>query len=154
MNILTPLPLGDGVFTSTYQNKSWRLRIIQREGTWTAEEAWSSPVQAYMSSPVLHEGHAYLHLQNQRFACLDLATGKQLWISPPFGKYASLVRRADRILALDSGGRLLLFRASPAAFELISERKIAESEAWAHLAVAGPDIVVRDLDGVSLWRWE
>ena len=47
----------------------------------------------------------------------------------------------------------MLFR-SPAAFLLISERKIAESEAWAHLAVAGPDIVVRDLDGVSLWRWE
>jgi outer membrane protein assembly factor BamB len=154
MNILTPLPLGDGVFTSSYQNKSWRLRISERDGAWSSAEAWSSPVQAYMSSPILHEGHAYLHLQNQRFACLDMTTGRQLWISPPFGKYASLVRRGDRILALDAGGRLLLFRASPDAFELLSERKVAEAESWAHLAVAGADVLVRDLDGVSSWRWE
>jgi outer membrane protein assembly factor BamB len=30
-----------------------------------------------MSTPVVIDGHAYLHLRSQRFTCVDLATGKQ-----------------------------------------------------------------------------
>jgi hypothetical protein len=33
----------------------------------------------------------YMHLRNQRFACLNLVTGEEDWISTPFGKYWSLV---------------------------------------------------------------
>ena len=38
-----------------------------------------SKASAYMSSPVLYEGHAYVLIQDGNFACYDLKTGKECW---------------------------------------------------------------------------
>ena len=97
------------------------------------------------------DGHSYVHLRNQRFACFDLATGTERWRSRPFGKYASLVAAGDKILALDQKGELLLIRANPEKFELIDRRKVGD-DSWAHVAVSGKDIVVRNLNEVVLFR--
>ena len=98
-------------------------------------------------------GHVYLHLQNRRFTCIDLATGERTWTSKPFGKYASLVAQEDKILALDASGRLLLIQANPSEFEMLDEREISESETWAHLAVSDDTLFVRELDALSAYRW-
>jgi outer membrane protein assembly factor BamB len=154
MNILTPAVVGDAVFTASYQNKA-RLYKVSRDGdAWAVAEAWSSKDTGYMSSPVVVGGHAYLHLQNQRFGCLDLKTGATTWTSTPFGKYASLVAQGDRILALDQTGLLLLFKADPAEFELIDKKKVADAETWAHLAVAGDEVYVRELGALAAYRWK
>jgi hypothetical protein len=106
-----------------------------------------------MSSPVIIAGHAYLHLGNGRFTCIRLADGERTWTSDPFGKYASLVAQGDRILALDERGILLLIQADPAAFRLLGQAKVAEGDAWAHLAIVGDEVVVRELKAVSAFRW-
>ena len=128
-------------------------------GAQPAEPAWRNKVQGYMSSPIIRGGHAYVHLRNQRFASLDLATGKEDWITEPFGKYWSLVAQGDRLLALDETGDLRLVRATPEKFELLGEAKVSQRESWAHLAVtAGPDGVtelwIRDISGITAWRWK
>lgn len=48
---------------------------------------------------------------------------------------------------------LLLLRANPREFELLDERKVSDDEAWAHTAVSGEDVIVRELNAVSLFRW-
>ena len=117
------------------------------------ETVWSNNVQGYMSTPVVIDGHAYIHLQNRRFACIDLESGERTWTSQPYGKYASLVAQGDRILALDAKGRLLLVRANPVEFELLGEVEISEEETWAHLAVRGEELFVRELGGIVGYRW-
>ncbi|MFN0120424.1 MAG: PQQ-binding-like beta-propeller repeat protein [Blastocatellia bacterium] len=153
MNILTPVVFGDAVFTSSYQNKSWLFRINGAGAKYNVEEAWNNNAQGYMSTPVVIDGHAYLHMGNQRFTCVNLRTGERTWTSKPFGKYVSMVARRDGILALDERGVLLLLRANPAEFELLSEKKISEEEAWGHLAVSGEDLFVRELNAVTALRW-
>jgi outer membrane protein assembly factor BamB len=153
MNILTPVPFEDGIFTSSYRNKSWLFAVLKSEGKFKVEEAWDSKTQGYMSTPVVIDGHAYLHLQNQRFTCIDLRTGERTWTSEPFGKYCSMVAQKDRVLALDQVGRLLLFRANPKEFELLDERKVSDEETWAHIAVSGDEIFVRELNALSAFRW-
>ncbi len=153
MNILTPVKFGDGIFTSSYQNKSWLYRASKTAGKFSIEEAWNNSVQGYMSSPVVIDGHAYLHLQNQRFTCIDLNTGERTWTSKPYGKYSSLVAQKDRVLALDQSGKLLLLKANPKEFELFDERKVSDAETWAHLAVCGNEIVIRELNALSVFRW-
>jgi len=153
MNILTPTVAGDAVFTSSYQNKSWLYRLETSAAGVAAREAWSNNAQGYMSSPVINAGHAYLHLGNGRFTCIRLADGERTWTSDPFGKYASLVAQGDRILALDERGILLLIQADPAAFRLLGQAKVAEGDAWAHLAIVGDEVVVRELKAVSAFRW-
>ncbi len=154
MNILTPVAVGDGIFTSSYGNKSWLFAITRAQDRFAVAEAWSNKAHGYMSTPVVVDGHAYLHLQNQRFACINLKTGERTWTSPPFGRYCSLVAQGDRILALDERGVLLLLRANPKAFELLDQQKISSAETWAHLAVAGQELYVRELNALAAYRWK
>ncbi len=153
MNILTPTVVGDSVFTSSYQNAAWMFDV-QTSGTGMAlASRWTSKSKAYMSSPVVIDGHIYMHLQNNRFTCIDAATGKTKWTTTPFGKYWSMVTQGDKILALDQRGELLLINATPEKFDLVDRRKISRQPTWAHLAVAGDMIFVRELKAQAAYRW-
>jgi len=155
MNILTPVPVGDAVFTSSYGGKSWlyALEPSNDAARLNVREQWTNKTQGYMSTPVVIDGHVYLHLRNQRFACIEIASGKERWISQPFGKYWSLVAQDRRILALDERGDLLLLNANPEKFELLSQRHVSDSPTWAHLAVCDNEVFVRDLKGLTVHRW-
>ena len=154
MNILTPVAFGDALFTSSYQNKSWLYKASEANGKFQVEEAWSNNAQGYMSTPVVIDGHAYLHLGNRRFTCIKLDTGERTWTSKPFGKYCSMVAQKDRILALDQRGILLLIKANPNEFEVLDERKVSDEETWAHIAVSGEEVFVRDLNALHVFRWK
>ena len=155
MNILTPVVIGDQIFTSSYGGGSFLYEVSQLiDGQFTVRQVWRNKVQGYMSSPVVVDGHIYLHLRNQRFACLEIATGEERWITQPFGKYWSLIASDHRILALDERGELLLIRVNPAEFELIDRRKISSQPTWAHLAVVEGEIVIRELQGLMSLQWQ
>jgi outer membrane protein assembly factor BamB len=154
MNIVTPTVHDGKVFTTSYGGGSFLFAVDRARAERPVEQLWRNKVQGYMSSPIVIGGHAYVHLRNQRFACLDLATGKEAWITKPFGKYWSLVANGEQILALDETGDLRLIRATPDAFELVGEAKVAEEESWAHLAVEGRELYVRDLEGLTAYEWK
>lgn len=159
MNIITPTIEGDLAFASTYGGKTNAYKIVNRsdkadEPKFEVDTAWTEASQGYMSSPVVINGHAYVHLRNQRFACFDLAEGKKTWTTEPFGKYWNLVARQDRILALDEKGELLLIEADPKEFKLLSRRKVSDDSAWAHLAVADGKLFIRELKALTVWNWK
>ncbi len=154
MNILTPTTYGDAIFTSSYGGKSLLIDIKNVDGKWQAQERWSYKAEGYMSSPIIIGDYVYLHLKNRRFTCIDLKTGEATWTSRPFGQYWSLVANGDRMLALDQKGELLLIRANPKEFELIERRELTEAETWAHLAIAGGQVAVRELKAISLYDWK
>lgn len=154
MNILTPTVIDNKVFTSSYRNNSWMFDISAGQESLTAKQAWTNRAAAYMSSPIVVDGHIYMHLQNQRFTCIDSKTGKTLWTTKPYGKYWSLVYNNDRILALDERGELLLIKANPQKFELIDSRKVSQSSAWAHLASDRDQVFVRSLDALVAYQWQ
>ena len=78
MNILTPAVIGNRIFTSSYGGGSFLFEITRSEiGQFAVKQVWRNKVQGYMSSPVVIDNHVYLHLRNQRFACIDIATGKE-----------------------------------------------------------------------------
>jgi outer membrane protein assembly factor BamB len=106
-----------------------------------------------MSSPIVIDGHLYMHLGNQRLECIDLASGESRWRSESFGKYWSLVYQDDKILALDEAGMLYLIRANPEAFDLLDSLEVSKQQTWGHLAVDGDQIFVRELEGISAFGW-
>lgn len=154
MNIVTPSVHDGRVFTTSYGGGSFLFAIDPANTQKPVEQIWRNKVQGYMSSPIVMGDHAYVHLRNQRFACLDLATGKEAWITKPFGRYWSMVAQGDRILALDETGDVRLIKATPEQFELLGEAKVAAEESWAHLAIEGQELYVRDLEGLSAYRWK
>jgi len=159
MNILTPIVFGDAIFTSSYGGKSWLFDLVQSGDTTATDkniavtQRWQNKTQGYMSTPVVIDGHIYTHLKNQRFACIELATGKERWVTTPFGRYWSLIAQGRRILALDEQGELLLINANPEKFELLGQRHVSDSPTWAHLAVCGSEVFVRDLKGLTVYHW-
>ena len=155
MNILTPQPVGgDGVFTSTYGGNTQLVKVLSAGGKLAPQDGWATKYEGHMTSPVVVGGHAYLLGKDQRMVCFDLATGKQAWRSDMgFGTYWSLIAAGDKLLALDNRGTLYLLRANTKEFDLLAETKVADSETWAHLAVAGGEVFVRDLTGLTAFRW-
>jgi len=156
MNIVTPTVTAGRIFTTSYGGGSFLFSVgaPAAEGARPVETVWRNKVQGYMSSPIVIGGHAYVHLRNQRFACIELATGKEAWITTPFGRYWSMVAQGDRILALDETGDLRLIRATPEKYDLLGEMKVADKESWAHVAVDQGTVYVRDLEGITAYQWK
>lgn len=174
MNILTPLVNGDAVFTSAYGSRGFLYQVLASTSdasdapapAFTVTEAWTSRAQGYMTSPVLVNGHAYLFLRSNRFTCVDLATGKDTFISGPTGdEYWSLVNQSDRILSLSNTGKLRLIEANPGAYTVLGELDLVEGPSWAHLAVTSPlatddtpltqgaDLFIRSQTALHAFHW-
>lgn len=156
MNILTPTFFGDaGVFTSTYGGVTQLLNVKADGDTLSTEQAWKLRIEANMSTPVVIDGHAYLHRRDKRFSCIDLASGQERWtVAPSLSDYVSLVTDGKKILALDSKGELLLIRHNTEKFDLIERKKISTQETWGHLAVCGDELFVREQRGLVKLKWD
>ncbi len=57
------------------------------------------------------------------------------------------------MLVLDERGDLMLLEASADEYKQIDLRHVSDTESWAHLAVAGDQVFVRHLDGLTVYRW-
>ena len=77
--------------------------------------------------------------------CVELATGKEVWNRPNVGKYhAALLRTADgNLLMHDDQGDLRLLAPNVKEYQELARSK-ACGPTWAHPAVAGGKIYVRD----------
>jgi outer membrane protein assembly factor BamB len=155
MNILTPTIIDNAVLASTYGGRTQMIKIDKNEKGFSTSVAWDNRLQGYMSSPVVIGNYIYLHMRSKRLACVDLTTGEIKWTtSRSFGDYWSMVSRGQKILALDQNGMLYLIRANPEKFDLIDERRVSDGETWAHLAVVGTDLFVRELNSMMVFDWK
>ncbi len=155
MNILTPVMVGERVFSSAHSGRSRLFEVgLGASDQLKVDQVWENKAQGYMSTPIVLDGHAYMHLKNERFACIDLKTGEDRWTSTTFGKYWSMVGSVDdrEILALDSDGTLRLIAADPRELRIIDQIKVAD-DSWAHLAVDGNHLIVRALDAIRVYDW-
>lgn len=162
-NVLTPALYQERVFGSNIfgsyliagaEVKAAEPAEVRKPG----DVLWRQSSAGYLSSPVVRDGHAYLHLYNQRFACLDLATGKQTWHTKPLGVYWSMVMQGDKVLALSERGVLRMFVVSPTGCDARGEVTLQDENGkarstWAHLAVVGRELYIRDLTGLSMYVW-
>lgn len=154
MNILTPLPFGDAVFTSAYGGRGHLYGVAQQDGKLTSERKWTNRVQAYMSTPVVIDDHAYVYLRSKRFCCVHMPSGELKWTSPSIAdENWSLVANGNQILALSEDGELYLIAANTKEYDLLDVIEVADSETWAHLAVDGNQVLIRELDGLSAFTW-
>ena len=118
--VLRPFVYGDGVSTSSRHSQTGYYPIAFEDGVFSIERAWRNKVVDYLSYPILFEDHAYMHLMNQRMACVDLKTGKENWSSKErLGMYISQIVQGDRFLALSNEGELMLIRMNPEGLDIL-----------------------------------
>jgi outer membrane protein assembly factor BamB len=136
----TPIKAGDAYIASSVTAGMVAVRVSDRDGKPTPTQVWKNPtLTCYFSTPIpvgkdhlfLVTGVASLVNPSITLRCVELATGKEVWNRPKVGKYhAALLRMSD--------GNLLMH----------DDQELAKSKAcgptWAHPAVAGGKVFVRD----------
>lgn len=148
--IVTPLVWKGGVVFAGRSNGGTRAIRLRREGERCAyEEIWKRDAPVYMSSPVI-SGDSYFALEHGtgRLFCLRLEDGSLAWKEGDFGDYASLVLAGDKILILDSSGRLIVIEASRESYREVASYRVSEKPTYAHLVVAGSRLLARDAASV------
>ena len=109
-----------------------------------------------MSSPVLIGETIYgLTLRSRgQFVAIDAASGKTLWNTQGReGENASMLGSRAWLLASTADGILVVARANPQKYEEVRRYQIAQSALWAHPAITGNSIIVKDVDKVICWSF-
>jgi outer membrane protein assembly factor BamB len=148
--ITTPLVWNGNVVFAGRDRGGTRVLQLRRDGKDVkTEEVWRKKAPVYMSSPVIR-GDAYFAVEHRtgRLFCLHLADGALAWKHGTFGDYASLVLAGDRLLILDSGGRLTVIEATSEAYREVATLRVSDSKTYAHLVVVGSRLYVRDAQQV------
>ena len=154
-NSVTPIVVGDLLIYSGLEGGTTAVRLARKENQWVASPVWKNDqISMYMSSPVISKTAIY-GLSNRssgQFVALDLATGKTLWTTRGReGENASLIAAGSVLLLSTTGADLIVARANPAKFEEIRRYSVADSAMWAHPALAGRTLLVKDVDKLICW---
>jgi outer membrane protein assembly factor BamB len=156
-NSVTPLVRGDVVVYSGLNKPTAAVRIDRQGASWAAVPVWTNDqLPMYMSSPVRIGDTLFglTHRNRGQLFALDLASGKTLWTTTGReGENASVFGNPSWLLVSTTNGDLAIAKPDPAAFTEVRRYKIAESPVWAHPALAGRSIVVKDADTLICWRF-
>jgi outer membrane protein assembly factor BamB len=155
-NAVTPLVQGGVLIYSGLDRGVRAARVVRRGAGWALEQRWEDPeVAFYMSSPVADGGVVYglSHKKRGEFVALDAETGRLRWRSEGRqGENAALVVLPRALLLLTTEGELVVAAKGGERFAPLATYTVASTPTWAHPAVVGAGIVVKDAESVTLWR--
>ena len=83
------------------------------------------------------------------WVCLDFKTGQGVWESKKLGKGTLLAAAGHLYLRSETGGTLVLLAATPSGWQetgRFSQPNLSGKSTWAHLAISGGKLFVRDQD--------
>ncbi|MSQ95930.1 MAG: serine/threonine protein kinase [Gemmataceae bacterium] len=109
----------------------------------SGKTAWEIKTKVYVPSMLENRGYLYAVQDEGVTLCWKFDTGKEVWkgrVDGPFS--ASPVLVGDHIFATNEVGRTFIFKASPAAFELIAENQLV-GEVLATPTICGGRIYLR-----------
>lgn len=145
VNAATPLVIGDKLFlTASYGIGSVYASLVGDKATpiWDNDESLSSQY----ATPIEHKGHLYgIHGREDGTAdlrCVELATGKVKWSQPDYG-VAHIILADNKLLVLNTGGRLALVEPDPSAYREPSAAELGESVTRALPALSNGRLLVR-----------
>jgi outer membrane protein assembly factor BamB len=138
VNAATPLVIDDLIFLSaSYGTGAVLLRVkgAQLEKIWSGEDSLTN----HYSTSVYHDGHLYGYHgrqeHGQSFRAIELRTGKLRWSEERFGA-GTVTRVGNRLLLMRENGELMMIRATPERFEVISRAQILPGTVRAYPALA------------------
>jgi outer membrane protein assembly factor BamB len=157
-NIVTPIQYKDLLILSGLDKGVFAIRLGYSNEKWTTEQLWmNKEVSMYMNSPVL-VGDMLVGLSHKnkgQYFCLDPNTGKTLWTSDPRqGENAAILTAGGLVYALDTDANLKITRASVKGLQEVKRYNAASSATWAHPALTGKLLIVKDAGTLAAWALE
>ena len=156
-NAFTPIVFQDLLINAGLDQPLTAIRPKLDGGKWIAETVWTNlQTPMFMSSPVLIGATIYgLTLRSKgQFVAIEATSGKTLWNTQGReGENASVLGSRSWLLASTTEGNLVVARANPQKYEEVRRYQIAQSELWAHPAITGNSIIIKDVDKVICWSF-
>jgi outer membrane protein assembly factor BamB len=150
-NVPSPLVLPEArVFLSGgYDAGSMMLQLKPGSGGIVVETLFRLPPAIFgatQQTPIFRDGHIFGVRPDGQFVCLGL-DGKVVWASGVAHQFGlgSFLMASGLIYAVSDSGKLSLFEATPARFNLLAQAQVLKGrEAWGPMAMAGGRLLVRD----------
>lgn len=144
VNAADPIILGDKVFIASGYGHGCQL--LQIKGS-EAVELWQNKnMRSQMNGAIYKDGYFY-GLDDKKFTCLDMKTGKVMWSEKSTGK-GSVMMADGKLIILSDKGDLIIADPSPEAFKVISSAKILDGMCWSVPVLANGRIYARNnVDG-------
>jgi outer membrane protein assembly factor BamB len=154
-NSVTPVVANDLVIYAGLSNPTTAVRIVKEGSALVAKEVWKNPdVPMYMSTAVV-AGTTLIGLGQRnrgQFFAVDIATGKTLWTTRGREtENAALIRVPGHTLIQTVDGVLIVAKDSASGFEVVKRYDVADSSTWAHPALVGHQLYVRDANSLTAW---
>ncbi|HUE69392.1 MAG TPA: PQQ-binding-like beta-propeller repeat protein [Pirellulaceae bacterium] len=154
VNASLPVVAGNEVFISeTYGPGSALLSVApgKCDVVWQDDQRKRfKAMQTHWNTPIEVDGYLYAssgrHLNEAELRCIEWQTGDIQWSEPDLTR-ASLTYIDGHFLVLGEIGNLLLVKANPRKYELVSEMNLAPRPA----GIAGEGSTARDLPGDPFW---
>lgn len=153
-NVATAIAADGRVLISSGENHGTVLLQLKPVGdAFEPEEVWSSQgirsvLRSEWQTPILLSGKVF-GLDNigsagpvTNLACVDVATGEQLWKQPRFGK-SNLIAADGKLFFSTFAGELVIVRAAPTAFEELGRQPLLGATRQAP-ALADGHLYLRD----------
>jgi outer membrane protein assembly factor BamB len=156
-NAFTPIVFQDLLINAGLDHPVTAIRPKLDGGKWIAETVWTNlQTPMFMSSPVLIDRTIYglITRSKGQFVAIDAASGKNLWNTQGReGENASMMGSRSWLLASTTEGSFVVARPTPQKYEEVRRYRIAESAVWAHPAITGNSIIVKDADKLICWSF-
>jgi outer membrane protein assembly factor BamB len=136
---------GKVLFCTGYGTGSVMLQVASSgDGGWTAREIWKSrgKMKTKFTTAVLHKGYAY-GLDDGILACLDLATGRQIWKKGRY-QHGQILLAGERLVVQTEAGSIVLVKPDPEDLIELGSSPALSSKTWNNPALSGRMLLVRN----------
>lgn len=155
-SVVTPVFHEGTVILSGNPQGTVAVRINRRGDAWAPEQVWrQEEVFSYMTTPVAAGSLLYgLSVKKKgQFYCLDLATGRTLWVTEGReAENAAFLSAGQYLFVLTDDAKLIVARGSRKSFEPVRRYQVADSPTWAHPVLLDRRILVKDAASLALWE--
>jgi outer membrane protein assembly factor BamB len=147
-NSVTPLVYKDLIIFSIDQKGIGAFRLVKDGQKLVPQEVWRNPaVESYMNTPVLQGSRliGFSYRKRGQFFCLDADTGKTVWEGPGrSGENAAILNAGGFFFLLTDEAKLIVLKVDAPSYAPLKEYQVANSPTWAHPALLGNRILVKD----------
>lgn len=153
-NCVTPVVFDDLIVFGGTRQPSFAVRVTA-DGP---RKVWeSTDATLYLSTPVRVDERLCGFTEKRKGAlfCMDPATGELAWMSQGrLGSNALLMAANGRLIASTSEAELIVAPAAGDKYAPEGIYSVADSPVWAHPALLGDRLLIKDKTTLALWRIE
>ena len=152
----TPMVVDDLIVIGSGRRPTTAVRMLTSNAEVELEPAWANnKVWCDMSTPVAVGDRLFGFASQQKgqLVAMDAASGEIVWTGPGRqGENAYLITVGDNILAVMNDGTAVVFNPQASDYEELARyEELTENDTWAHPALVGTKLVLKDWQEVRLY---